>query len=227
MTETKNIDAIYLHIPFCDKKCEYCDFCTFVKMEREYQKYTDYLIKEIRMHPFRLVPYWNVIRRNYRIFFIPEQLRKETHSAISFPFWSFFPSGLSWKIRKKPNPEFWSFICRFIFTANPMKNWREADFKTFFILIFMITAGISWKSVMKRRRRIPFYIATISFSSDGCPIMEAVLSFPRNMWRVIKGMLPYFSEIVSCPTYIRLMNSRRSCGISGRVKAESKFWKNS
>ena len=51
MTETKNIDAIYLHIPFCDKKCEYCDFCTFVKMEREYQKYTDYLIKEIRMHP--------------------------------------------------------------------------------------------------------------------------------------------------------------------------------
>ena len=57
MTETKNIDAIYLHIPFCDKKCEYCDFCTFVKMEREYQKYTDYLIKEIRMHPFRLVLY--------------------------------------------------------------------------------------------------------------------------------------------------------------------------
>ena len=47
----KNIDAIYIHIPFCDKKCEYCDFCTFVRMEKEYRKYTDYLIREIRMYP--------------------------------------------------------------------------------------------------------------------------------------------------------------------------------
>lgn len=46
----KNIDAIYLHIPFCDKKCEYCDFCTFIKMEKEYQKYTNMLIEEIKMH---------------------------------------------------------------------------------------------------------------------------------------------------------------------------------
>ena len=47
----KDIDAIYIHIPFCDKKCEYCDFCTFVKMEKEYRKYVDYLIREIRMYP--------------------------------------------------------------------------------------------------------------------------------------------------------------------------------
>ena len=47
----KNIDAIYIHIPFCDKKCEYCDFCTFVRMEKEYRKYVDYLIREIRMYP--------------------------------------------------------------------------------------------------------------------------------------------------------------------------------
>ena len=47
----KNVDAIYIHIPFCDKKCEYCDFCTFVRMEKEYRKYTNYLIKEIRMYP--------------------------------------------------------------------------------------------------------------------------------------------------------------------------------
>ena len=53
MTEikNKNIDAIYIHIPFCDKKCEYCDFCTFVRMEKEYRKYVDYLIREIRMYP--------------------------------------------------------------------------------------------------------------------------------------------------------------------------------
>ena len=47
----KNVDAIYIHIPFCDKKCEYCDFCTFVRMEKEYRKYVDYLIREIRMYP--------------------------------------------------------------------------------------------------------------------------------------------------------------------------------
>ena len=50
-SKEKNIDAIYIHIPFCDKKCEYCDFCTFVRMKKEYIKYTDYLIKEIRMYP--------------------------------------------------------------------------------------------------------------------------------------------------------------------------------
>ena len=50
-SKEKNIDAIYIHIPFCSKKCEYCDFCTFVRMEEEYRKYTDYLIKEIRMYP--------------------------------------------------------------------------------------------------------------------------------------------------------------------------------
>ena len=47
----KDVDAIYIHIPFCDKKCEYCDFCTFVRMEKEYRKYIDYLIREIRMYP--------------------------------------------------------------------------------------------------------------------------------------------------------------------------------
>ena len=47
----KNIDAIYIHIPFCDKKCEYCDFCTYINMEKEYRKYVDYLIREMRMYP--------------------------------------------------------------------------------------------------------------------------------------------------------------------------------
>ena len=47
----KDVDAIYIHIPFCDKKCEYCDFCTYINMEKEYRKYVDYLIREIRMYP--------------------------------------------------------------------------------------------------------------------------------------------------------------------------------
>ena len=47
----KNVDALYVHIPFCEKKCEYCDFCTFINMSREYEKYTKALVKELKMHP--------------------------------------------------------------------------------------------------------------------------------------------------------------------------------
>lgn len=44
------IDAIYIHIPFCKKKCHYCDFHILTKMENEYEKYVDYLIKEIKLY---------------------------------------------------------------------------------------------------------------------------------------------------------------------------------
>lgn len=45
------VDGIYLHIPFCARKCEYCDFCTYINMEKEYEKYTEYIIKELNMYP--------------------------------------------------------------------------------------------------------------------------------------------------------------------------------
>lgn len=45
------MDALYIHIPFCDKKCFYCDFWTFINMGHETGKYTDYLIKESRLYP--------------------------------------------------------------------------------------------------------------------------------------------------------------------------------
>ncbi len=49
--KTENIDAIYIHIPFCTKKCGYCDFCTFINMSHEYEKYVQALIEEIKLHP--------------------------------------------------------------------------------------------------------------------------------------------------------------------------------
>ena len=45
------VDGLYLHIPFCAMKCEYCDFCTYINMEKEYGKYTEYIIKELNMYP--------------------------------------------------------------------------------------------------------------------------------------------------------------------------------
>ncbi|MBQ7410212.1 MAG: oxygen-independent coproporphyrinogen III oxidase [Clostridia bacterium] len=40
--------GIYVHIPFCKKKCKYCDFISFASYEEKYKEYVDCLIKEIR-----------------------------------------------------------------------------------------------------------------------------------------------------------------------------------
>ncbi|WP_067139864.1 radical SAM family heme chaperone HemW [Oceanivirga salmonicida] len=47
----KNIDAIYIHIPFCNRKCSYCDFYILTNMAREYDRYVDYIKKEINLYP--------------------------------------------------------------------------------------------------------------------------------------------------------------------------------
>ena len=38
----KNIDGIYIHIPFCNKRCHYCDFHVFVNMNDKIDKYVEY-----------------------------------------------------------------------------------------------------------------------------------------------------------------------------------------
>ena len=45
--------SIYLHIPFCVRKCRYCDFLSFPAKEREIEKYHMLLIREIEaLTPF-------------------------------------------------------------------------------------------------------------------------------------------------------------------------------
>lgn len=45
------LDAIYIHIPFCNTLCNYCDFLSFSNTTiDERKKYVDYLIKEIKMY---------------------------------------------------------------------------------------------------------------------------------------------------------------------------------
>ncbi len=42
--------GIYIHIPFCIKKCNYCDFCSFPSINDETkQRYVDALCREIRL----------------------------------------------------------------------------------------------------------------------------------------------------------------------------------
>lgn len=41
------MNAIYIHIPFCEKKCNYCNFYSIERNDRLISKYVDALIKEI------------------------------------------------------------------------------------------------------------------------------------------------------------------------------------
>ena len=42
--------GIYVHIPFSEEKCFYCNFVSFCKNEKEQEKYIRYLLKEIDMY---------------------------------------------------------------------------------------------------------------------------------------------------------------------------------
>ena len=41
--EVKMNKAIYIHIPFCAKKCYYCDFTSYVGRDEEIDSYLDSL----------------------------------------------------------------------------------------------------------------------------------------------------------------------------------------
>ena len=45
---TNNIKSLYIHIPFCEHICSYCDFFKIVN-SKEHEKYIQYLIKEIEL----------------------------------------------------------------------------------------------------------------------------------------------------------------------------------
>jgi oxygen-independent coproporphyrinogen III oxidase len=43
-----NIKHLYLHIPFCHRRCSYCDFNTYANMEDRIEAYVEALCKEMR-----------------------------------------------------------------------------------------------------------------------------------------------------------------------------------
>ena len=41
--------SIYIHIPFCESRCHYCDFCSSLLAKSNVEKYFEYLRKEIKL----------------------------------------------------------------------------------------------------------------------------------------------------------------------------------
>lgn len=52
--------ALYIHIPFCEKKCYYCDFTSFPEMTSEISQYIDYLIKELSLYKEKIGDKYNI-----------------------------------------------------------------------------------------------------------------------------------------------------------------------
>lgn len=50
--------GIYIHIPFCRRKCLYCDFCSFTGVDSATRsRYVDALVRELRSYSAPLAPY--------------------------------------------------------------------------------------------------------------------------------------------------------------------------
>lgn len=50
--------GIYIHIPFCRRKCLYCDFCSFTGIDTATRsRYVDALVRELRSYSAPLAPY--------------------------------------------------------------------------------------------------------------------------------------------------------------------------
>lgn len=43
------INSLYIHVPFCDHICIYCDFYKMIAKEKSIEKYFDYLLKELEI----------------------------------------------------------------------------------------------------------------------------------------------------------------------------------
>ena len=62
MTDAK---GLYIHIPFCIKKCKYCDFVSYCKKEEYFDKYIDSLLCEALEYEGTKINRWRHTDNSY------------------------------------------------------------------------------------------------------------------------------------------------------------------
>src|SRR4051812_14013502 len=46
------VASVYVHIPFCQYRCSYCDFATYADQDQQMPAYVDALVEELRRRTF-------------------------------------------------------------------------------------------------------------------------------------------------------------------------------
>lgn len=114
MEEKKEL-SLYVHIPFCVKKCNYCDFLSFSSKEEEKERYVQALCNEIKQY--------QPLQNNYRIqtiFFgggTPSLLKEEQMERIFSYIYKSFQVDQKAEITVEMNPN--------TITENKLKCYKQ------------------------------------------------------------------------------------------------------
>lgn len=90
--------GIYIHIPFCMKKCEYCDFVSFPCMENRFSEYISALILEMKKYKGEYAD--TVFIGGGTPSYLPQELLKKLCEAVKENF--VLVNDIEWTIEANP-----------------------------------------------------------------------------------------------------------------------------
>lgn len=100
-----NIEAIYIHIPFCVKKCNYCDFTSYPIEDNELiQQYCDAVISEAALYAQETSASNNFVKSIYIGGGTPSSLKSEDLVRIFHNVQRHFPLGQNGELTVECNP---------------------------------------------------------------------------------------------------------------------------
>ena len=93
--------GLYIHLPFCKRKCNYCDFCSYVGREADMPAYVDALLLQAKAVP---APSGCVIDSVYFGGGTPSLLPKEEMARLFLGLFALYPIEEGAEITCEVNP---------------------------------------------------------------------------------------------------------------------------